>query len=635
MALLSLRDIRLSFTHPPLLDGISLSIEEGERLCLIGRNGEGKSTLLKILEGRILADEGERVLRRDARVAALEQAVPRGLEGTIYEVVADGLGEIASLLKEYHAASARLSEDGSQTALEQLDRTQQALEAADGWQLEQMVEQMLSRMQLEPDADFSRLSGGMKRRVLLARALAGGPDLLLLDEPTNHLDIESIGWLEEFLLNWKGALVFITHDRGFLRRLATRIVELDRGQLSDYPCDYDEYLKRRAERDNSEALANARFDKQLAQEEAWIRQGIKARRTRNEGRVRQLKEMRKVSSERRQRQGSARLALNNAERSGKLVCEAVDVFYAWEGRTIVRDFSTTILRGDRVGIIGPNGCGKSTLLNLLLGRLTPDSGSIERGTRLEVAYFDQLRDQLELEKSVIDNVAGGSDKVEINGKQRHVISYLGDFLFPPKRCRQPVDALSGGERNRLLLAKLFTRPFNVLVLDEPTNDLDLETLELLEELLLEYQGTLLLVSHDRDFLDNVVTSTLVFEQGGRVGEYVGGYSDWLRQRIPPTPKPAEAKVSSSNSVGDPKARPKQESTPGRPKKRSYKDQRELDMLPERIESLELEIAELQDRLADPAVYETEGSQGLSDLGEKLTRLEQELEGCFSRWEALE
>ena len=399
--------------------------------------------------------------------------------------------------------------------------------------MEQQVESVISRMQLNPDDSFDALSGGMKRRVLLARALAADPQLLLLDEPTNHLDVESIVWLEDFLLGWPGSLVFITHDRGFLQRLATRIVELDRGAITDFPGDYRNYLRRRDEMDNAEAQAQARFDKQLAQEEVWVRQGIKARRTRNEGRVRRLEAMRREYGERRSRQGSVRLSTNTSERSGKLVCEAEGVSYAWEGEPIIRDFSATILRGDRIGIIGPNGCGKSTLLNLLLGRLRPGTGKIDLGTKIEVAYFDQLRDQLDLEKTVLDNVAGGSDKVSIGGKEKHVISYLQDFLFPPKRCRQPAGSLSGGERNRLLLAKLFTRPANVLVMDEPTNDLDLETLELLEELLLEFDGTLLLVSHDRAFLDNVVTSTLVFEGGGRVNAYVGGYQDWLRQRAAP------------------------------------------------------------------------------------------------------
>ena len=627
MALLALRNITLSFTHPPLLDGVSLSLEDGERVCLIGRNGEGKSTLLKIIADVLKADDGERIMRRDARLARLEQEVPQGTSGRVFEVVADGLGKIAEMVKEYHDASAQLAHDTGEKALDRLARAQHALEAADGWQIEQQVEQVISRMQLDAEANFAALSGGMKRRVLLARALANSPDLLLLDEPTNHLDVEAIAWLEEFLLNWKGALVFITHDRGFLRRLATRIVELDRGALTDFPCDYESYLRRREEMDNAEAQANARFDKMLAQEETWIRQGIKARRTRNEGRVRRLESMREEFTERRKRQGTARLSVNTGDRSGKLVCEAVNVNYAWDGKPIIRDLTTTILRGDRIGIIGPNGCGKSTLLNLLLGRLEPDSGSIDLGTRLEVAYFDQLRDQLDSEKTVLDNVAGGSDKVEINGRSKHVISYLGDFLFPPKRCRQPVNALSGGERNRLLLAKLFTRPANILVLDEPTNDLDLETLELLEELLMEFDGTLLLVSHDRAFLDNVVTSTLVFEGDGEINEYVGGYADWVRQR-------PQSAVQAKAAAGQ-----KQKAGPSGPeaksRKRSYKEQRELEMLPARIEELENELEQLQAQLSDPQVFAEQGAEGLSRLGDRLQAAEAELEQCYERWEALE
>ena len=628
MALLSLRDIHLSFAHPPLLDGVSLSIEDGERICLIGRNGEGKSTLLRIIAGELAPDEGERVLRRGARVARLEQAVPEDLAGTVFEVVADGLGEIAALVKDYHAAGAALGETADERALARLAQAQQALEQAGGWQVQQWVETILSRMGLDGEVDFASLSGGMKRRVLLARALAGDPDLLLLDEPTNHLDIEAIAWLEEFLLGWRGALVFITHDRGFLRRLATRIVELDRGGLRDFPGDYDTYLRRREALDRAEARERARQERLLAQEEAWIRQGIKARRTRNEGRVRRLQALREEARARRARQGTARIALNSAERSGRLVCELEDVDYAWDGRPVIRGFSTTILRGDRVGIIGPNGCGKSTLLNLMLGRLQPDCGQIRLGTRLEVAYFDQLREQLDLDRTVQDNVAGGSDKVVVNGREQHVISYLADFLFPPARARQPVRALSGGERNRLLLARLFTRPFNLLVMDEPTNDLDLETLELLEERLLDFDGTLLLVSHDRDFLDNVVTSTLVFEGEGRIGEYVGGYSDWQQQR------PAPSSTEGEKERAAPAREAKRERAE-RPRKRSYKEQRELDALPERIEQLEAELAEVQQQLSDPAVYEQQGADGLAGLGERLKALEEALEAAYARWEELE
>jgi len=632
MALLTLRNLHLSYGDPPLIDGIDLSIEAGERICLLGRNGEGKSTLLRLIAGELKADDGERVVSQGVRIARLTQEVPEQLHGSVFEVVADGVGATAELIKQYHAATHALADDAGEAAMARFERIQHQLEAADGWRMEQQVESVISRMQLNPDDAFEALSGGMKRRVLLARALAAEPQLLLLDEPTNHLDVESITWLEEFLLDWPGTLVFITHDRGFLQRLATRIVELDRGQVRDFPGDYQNYLRRRDEMDNAEALANARFDKLLAQEEVWVRQGIKARRTRNEGRVRRLEAMRREYGDRRSRQGTAKIAMNTGDRSGKLVCEAVDVNYAWGERPIIRDFSTTILRGDRIGIIGPNGCGKSTLLNLLLGRLEPDSGRIELGTKLEVAYFDQLRDQLELDKTVLDNVAGGSDKVTVNGKEKHVISYLQDFLFPPKRCRQPVRALSGGERNRLLLAKLFTRPANVLVMDEPTNDLDLETLELLEELLIDFDGTLLLVSHDRAFLDNVVTSTLVFEGGGRVNAYVGGYQDWLRQRAVHTPA-AKPRAPARPDAGDKTAEPRGAEA-ARPKKLSYKDQRELDALPARIERLESELGEIQGALASPDLYRTSTAR-VAELNGRMQQVEQELAQAYERWATLE
>jgi len=632
MALLTLRNLHLSYGDPPLIDGIDLSIEAGERICLLGRNGEGKSTLLRLIAGDLKADDGERVVSQGVRIARLTQEVPEQLHGSVFEVVADGVGATAELIKQYHAATHGLAEDAGEAAMARFERIQHQLEAADGWRMEQQVESVISRMQLNPDDRFEALSGGMKRRVLLARALAADPQLLLLDEPTNHLDVESITWLEEFLLDWPGTLVFITHDRDFLQRLATRIVELDRGQVSDFPGDYKNYLRRRDEMDNAEALANARFDKLLAQEEVWVRQGIKARRTRNEGRVRRLEAMRREYGDRRSRQGTAKIAMNTGDRSGKLVCEAVDVSYAWDGRPIIRDFSTTILRGDRIGIIGPNGCGKSTLLNLLLGRLKPDSGRIDLGTKLEVAYFDQLRDQLELDKTVLDNVAGGSDKVTVNGKEKHVISYLQDFLFPPKRCRQPVRALSGGERNRLLLAKLFTRPANVLVMDEPTNDLDLETLELLEELLLDFDGTLLLVSHDRAFLDNVVTSTLVFEGGGRVSAYVGGYQDWLRQRAAQTAA-AKGKTAAKPAVDRQPACPKPAEA-AKPKKLSYKDQRELEQLPGRIEVLESELGEIQAALASPDLYRASTAK-VAELNNRMQQVEQELAQAYERWAALE
>ncbi len=627
MALLTLRDIQLGFGGPLLLDHVNLSVDGGERICVLGRNGEGKSTLLKLIAGDLPADDGERVLSSGTRVARLTQEVPEGMSGSVFEIVADGLGDMAAKVKAYHAASQAVIEDHSQQALDRLARAQQAMEAADGWQLEQQAEKIISRMQLDPDARFEALSGGMKRRVLLARALASEPQILLLDEPTNHLDMAAIAWLEEFLLGWNGTLIFITHDRRFLRSLATRIVELDRGKASDWPGDYDNYLRRREERDNAEALENARFDKKLAQEEVWIRQGIKARRTRNEGRVRALKALREEFSQRRTKQGTAKIAVNTADRSGKLVCEAVDVDYAWGDRPMVAKLFTTIVRGDRIGIIGPNGCGKTTLLNLLLGKLKPDGGSISLGSKLEIAYFDQLRGQLDEDATVIDNVAEGSDKVEINGQSKHIIGYLQDFLFSPQRARQPVRALSGGERNRLLLAKLFTKPANVLVMDEPTNDLDVETLELLEELLMNYQGTLLLVSHDRDFLDNVVTSTLVSEGEGRWGEYVGGYQDWLRQRAVPT-------TSVKPSAKAKTVAPAPERPAAKAKKLSYNDQRELDALPKRIEELETAVAAAEQALADPELYK-EGGERMTALNRELSERQSDLERAYARWEMLE
>lgn len=626
MSLISLKKVSLSFGYPALLEGIDLNIDRSERICLIGRNGEGKSTLMKIITGELPADSGEIRTAQGVRIARLSQEVPQEYAGTVFELVADGLGELAGLVKDYHAACVSLAEDGGDAAMSRLSQIQQEMESAGGWQLEQQVEQVISRMNLAPDSVFSSLSGGMKRRVLLARALAGEPDLLLLDEPTNHLDIESIAWLEEFLLGWRGSLLFITHDRAFLRRLATRIIELDRGKITDWPGDYDNYLRRKAEMEHAEALENARFDKKLAQEEVWIRQGIKARRTRNEGRVRQLQAMREAARQRRKKQGTATLLMNKADISGKLVFEAEHVSYAWDGRPVIRDFTTTILRGDKVGIIGPNGCGKSTLLNLLLGKLQPDSGKIRIGSKVEVAYFDQLREQLDEEATVIDNVAGGSDTVTVNGRSKHIIGYLQDFLFPPVRARQPVKALSGGERNRLLLAKLFVKPANLLVMDEPTNDLDVETLELLEELLLDYKGTLLLVSHDRVFLDNVVTSSLVFEGDGKVNSYVGGYSDWISQR------------KSMAAKGVPAGEKQKQSKPAAMKvstgKLGYKEQRELDALPGEIETLEAERGDLESAMSDPEIYR-EDPDRVKSLASRMQKLDHDLEEKYARWDSLE
>ncbi|MFP5506067.1 MAG: ATP-binding cassette domain-containing protein [Gammaproteobacteria bacterium] len=629
MPLLTLRNIHLDFGGQPLLDGADLSLDPGERVCLIGRNGTGKSTLMKLIAGEIAADGGNLDRRQGLRCARLTQDVPADLTGSLFDVVAGGLGEIAPLLSDYHAASLAVAHDASPANLGRLERAQHELESRDGWQWEQRVETTLSRLQLDPDLAFENLSGGLKRRALLARALVTDPELLLLDEPTNHLDLAAIAWLEEFLLGYNGTLLFITHDRSFLQRLATRIIELDRGRLTSWDCDYATYLERKQAALDTEAQQNALFDKKLSQEEAWIRQGIKARRTRNEGRVRALKKLREERRSRRELTGTAKLQIQEAERSGQLVAEAEDIGYAWNGTPIVRGFSTTILRGDKIGIIGPNGAGKTTLLRLLLGELAPDSGRVRLGTKLEVAYFDQQRSDIDETKSVLDNLAHGREMVTVNGQPRHVISYLQDFLFTPERIRQPAGTLSGGERNRLLLARLFTKPFNVLVMDEPTNDLDMETLELLEEKLLEYQGTLLLVSHDRAFLDNLVTSTLAFEGDGRIGEYVGGYEDWLRQRRAPAaddrpepPRPAPAAAASPAS-------PAQKAS-----KRSYKEQRELEALPARIETLERDVAALHAQLADPAFYRQD-AETIAAGRARLGALEAELQSAYARWEALE
>jgi len=624
MPILTLNNLQLSFGGPLLLDNVNLSIDRGERICLLGRNGAGKSTLMKLIASELKPDDGEMVVEKGSCIVRLTQEVPEGLEGSVFDVVSSGLGEVGELVREYHHIIVKLDTDCSEALLEQLSRVQQKLEAADGWQMEQRVESVISRLSLDADIEFAALSGGLKRRVLLARALVLEPDLLLLDEPTNHLDIASIEWLEEFLLGYGGSLLFITHDRMFLRRLATRILELDRGQLTDWPGDFDNFLRRKDEMLNAEEKENARFDKKLAQEEVWIRQGIKARRTRNEGRVRALKTMRDERSQRRERAGQVKMGVQSGERSGKLVVEVENVDYAWDGDPIIKGLSTTIMRGDKIGIIGPNGSGKSTLLGLLLGKLQPKSGTIKMGTKVEVAYFDQLRAALDENKSVQDNVGGGSDKVTINGRDKHIISYLQDFLFTPERIRTPVRALSGGERNRLLLAKLFTRPCNVLVMDEPTNDLDAETLDLLEELLLSYEGTLLLVSHDRAFLNNVVTSSLVFEGKAQVNEYVGGYDDWLNQRrveAPAKSKPEKKEMAASKPEI-------------KPIKRSYKDQRELDNLPKLIEELDAELESIQAEMADSDFYKREHSE-VAATTDRLAEVEGKLTTAYARWEALE
>jgi len=630
MPLITFRNILLDFGGHPLLDGVDLSLEPGERVCLIGRNGTGKSTLLKLIAEEILPDAGSIDRRQGLRCARLTQDVPADLHGNLFDVVAGGLGEAAPILSRYHAASVAVAHDPTTAALNELEDAQHELESRDGWLWEQRVETTLSRLQLDPDLEFTSLSGGLKRRALLARALVTDPELLLLDEPTNHLDLAAIAWLEEFLLDYNGTLLFITHDRAFLQRLATRIIELDRGRLTSWDCDYATYLERKQAALEAETQQNALFDKRLSQEETWIRQGIKARRTRNEGRVRALKALREERGARRERSGTANMQIQDAERSGKLVAEIENISYAWDDKPIVRDFSTTLMRGDKIGIIGPNGVGKTTLLRLLLGELKPQSGRVNLGTKLEIAYFDQQRSDIDPDKSVLENLAQGRDTITINGQNRHVISYLQDFLFTPERIRQPAGTLSGGERNRLLLAQLFTKGFNVLVMDEPTNDLDIETLELLEERLLEYQGTLLLVSHDRAFLDHLVTSTMVFEGDGRISEYVGGYEDWLRQRRPPT----SARAAPPNAT--PATTPAAAVAPMAParSKLNNKEQRELDQLPAQIEALEAKLAALQTQLADPALYR-QANDLITARKDELAKLEAELSRTYARWDALE
>ncbi len=623
MPLLQLKNLSLHIGHRALLDQINLSIEPGERLCLLGRNGEGKSTLLRILNDEIDADSGEQQRDSALKIAQLPQEVPQGTAGLVFDVVAQGLGELGAVLAEYHHLLVENPE-----ALDRMGELQSRIDAQDGWNLDSRVASVLTRLNLDPAAEFAALSGGLKRRVLLAQALVHEPDLLLLDEPTNHLDVDSIAWLEDFLLDWNGTLLFITHDRAFLRRLATRIIELDRGQLSSWPGDYETYLRRKQEALDAEATARAQFDKKLAAEEVWIRQGIQARRTRNEGRVRALLKLREEYSQRRERVGSAKIVVQEAARSGKLVSQVEHLNFAWAGQTIVRDFSTTILRGDRIGIIGPNGVGKTTLLKLLLGQLAPDSGTVELGTKLDIAVFDQLRGALDENKSAVENVSPGQEFIEINGARKHVLGYLQEFLFTPERARGPVRVLSGGERSRLLLARLFTQPCNLLVLDEPTNDLDLETLDLLEERLLEFQGTLFLVSHDREFLNRVVTRSFVFEGQGRIGDYVGGYDDWLRQRPQGTVPPAPARK--------PKPKPATSAAKPRPSPPSLSaaERKELAGLPARLEELEAKQATLGTELADPAIY-SEAPERAARVQKALKQIDADLAAAYARWEELE
>jgi ATP-binding cassette subfamily F protein uup len=642
MQLISFRNLHLGYGSSPLLDAASGGIETGERICLLGRNGAGKSTLLRLLAGEITAESGE-ILRAPAlRLGFLPQQVPPGLAGSVLDVVGDALAEARELTARHAALSAQATTTEALARVgAELERVQDRIDALQGWDVEPRLQRTLSQLNLDPEARFEALSGGTQRRVLLARALVSAPDLLLLDEPTNHLDIRAIEWLEGLLGAWRGALLFTTHDRRLLRTIATRILELDRGALTSWPGDYDNYQRRRAERDHAEELDNARKDAVLAQEEVWIRTGIKARRTRNEGRVRRLEAMRRARAERRVVAGSAKIVTQQAGQSGKRVFEAEGIGFAFGDKAIVRDFSVLIERGDRLGILGPNGAGKTTLLRLLLGELTPTSGTVRPGTRQVLAYFDQHRMVADERTRVQDVIADGNDTVTIDGAPRHVLSWLQDFLFTPDRARTPVSALSGGERARLMLAKLFAQPANVLVMDEPTNDLDVETLELLEEKLLDFDGTLLLISHDRDFLDRVVTSTLAFEDDGRVREYVGGYSDWLRQRpdlaarAEPrsvAPAPGVAPATNTTATSTTKA-----PTPApRKRKLSYHEQKELAALPERIEHLEADIAALQARLSDPATYATAGKgEGAVALRRDLEAKEAELAAAYARWEALD
>ncbi|NOZ52300.1 MAG: ATP-binding cassette domain-containing protein [Gammaproteobacteria bacterium] len=641
MSLIKIEKLSLSFGDQPLLDHIDLQLDVAERVCVIGRNGTGKSSLLKIIANLHTADSGSVWRKPELRLAYLAQEgyLDDGLD--VYEVIASGLADVGAQLVEYHHVSQQLTQPNiNETVLmKRLGELQEQLEHNDAWSLDSKVNNIATRMGLPLQKPYADLSGGLKRRVLLARALVNDPELLLLDEPTNHLDVEGIQWLEAFLLSYNGALIFITHDRAFLQHLATRIVELDRGSLTDFPGDYDSYLHEKQKQLEIEALHNKKFDKQLAKEEVWIRQGIKARRTRNEGRVRALKAMRNERSHRRERQGSVKMAVESGGVSGKIVAALENVSFGYGDTNIVSNFSTTILRGDRIGIIGENGAGKSTLIKLLLAQLTPQRGKVTLGTNLNAIYFDQQREQLDTEKSVIDNLALGGDSVTINGRTRHVVAYLQDFLFMPRRIQSPVKSLSGGERNRLLLARLFTKAGNLLILDEPTNDLDVETLELLEELLSTYDGTLILVSHDRTFLDNIVSSTLVLEGNGHIGEYVGGYSDWVRQSSrhqSSSPVMTNASVvplvNSSHSAD--------QSADSKPainsaiKKLSYHEKKDLESLPSTIDVLEKEKQDIEQRMGNTGFYQ-QPDVIIKQTIQRLEALNRELDAAFERWERLE
>ena len=649
MAVISLSNAQLAFGHVALLDHAEFSLESGERIGLIGRNGTGKSSLLRVIAGQAKLDDGLLVLQQGLRITYVEQEPQFDDESLIFDAVAGGIAHIREALTTYYQLSEQLGSADDTALMEQLHELQVELDVADGWNLNNRIETTLQRLQLDGQRQISTLSGGMKKRVALARALVAAPDVLLLDEPTNHLDFSSIQWLEELLREFRGSLLFITHDRSFLDKVATRIVELDRGRLQSYDGNFSAYQRRKADQLVIEDIEHAKFDKFLAQEEVWIRKGVEARRTRNEGRVRRLESLRLERSRRRDQQGQVKLALSAGEQSGKLVAELIDVRKAYGDRVIVNDFSATILRGDKVGLIGLNGAGKTTLLRLILGEQQPDSGTIRQGSRLQIAYFDQMREQLNEEASLAETISPGSDWVEVNGNRKHVMTYLGDFLFAPERARSPVKSLSGGERNRLLLARLFAKPANVLVLDEPTNDLDIDTLELLEQLLEDYTGTVFLVSHDRVFLDNVVTQVFVAEGEGRWREYVGGYSDWERVRAPVEPvdskKPMQKSTSSASAVSSGGSAAANSSAANasatnssaavaKPKKLSFKEQRELEQLPQLIADLEAEQTSISARLADASLYRQSPSEA-QQLNQRYAEIDTLLVQALERWEEIE
>lgn len=625
MALISLNNITVGFGGPPILDNINMQVARGERVCLLGRNGTGKTTLMKVIDGEVQPQNGHIARQPGLKVTILTQEVPKSMPGTVFDVIVGGHGKTAELLKGYHRVSAELTETGSEELVKQLDKIHHSLEAAGSWQVSTKTETIISQLKLDADAQFNTLSAGLKRRTLLARALVIDPDILMLDEPTNHLDIDSIAWLEEFLKRNIRTLLFVTHDRMFMRNLSTRILDIDRGSLTSWSCDYDSYLKRKQEYLDAESKHNTSFDKKLAEEEVWIRKGIKARRVRNEGRVRALQNMRLQHSERRQLTGQVKMETQNVQKSGMKVIEAINVGFSYpDSPPIIQKFSTTMLRQDRVGIIGPNGSGKTTLINVLLKKLKNTQGKIKHGTNLEIAYFDQLHAQLDEQKTVWENAGEGYDSIEFNGRKRHIIGYLEDFLFPAHQSKNLVSTLSGGERNRLLLAKLFSKPANLLILDEPTNDLDVETLDLLEELLLDFKGTVLLVSHDREFINNVVTSTLVLEGNGAVKEYAGGFDDWLRQRKIQTPVQVKKTVANIS-------KPQQKKTE---KRLTYKQQKELEAIPELIDKLESGIADMHSEMAKPDFYKKPQPE-IAEFAVKEETLQKKLDETYKRWEELE